>query len=782
MGWLFLLVLGVVGVQAQTCQDFNPRACLNQFFEDKPCEFDFPQQLCLNSTEVNDVCQAYDAESVCNDGGCLFDPYLKTCLASLAQINSVYDCGYWSGYATQSANEACLFHGCLYDSVIHQCVVANATLTPRPNAPPVNAQVRFINPTFQTENQQFNVQAVTPFVYTQQTPTRPEFPIFAVLFAASDPRFYASQPNAQCSTFQQSQFQPNSFTTTANPSVVQQYFTDFVNTNFTLDFDDSPLGTLLNNVFGKPLINKNSIVKSVQYASGNLIFNLTVSMLNATSFCNQQGASAVDDANGRVYTLPLSYIEHSTNDLYVQVVQTYKITVPLTGVVTVGAQTTYGTGAYPQLIRYTRGAGVGCGDDEGRINIQFQVDTYNVYDPSIRVGVFVPSDVSFRSPSTVGLVNCYGDQLDPNSALFGPVTCDYSSFVCSQQFTIRSKCRALNSAGNSFNECKFAFDQDRIADMNGDFPYPTNLNALHTVFFHRRACPLSQAQVETCPFVTANAESASAVILGSSFLDASTTVDGFFVQSGFLDTPTADLTNATALHTANETIVIQETSLITVAAVMQLASRSTYSLRTKIENAETRIVPLNEDNLPLSATTGYVGKALLTYNDFRSSLLYVSKTQFDQGCGIEDACLSLPACQNILGCDGFSLPASSLLRLMPAPRYSVTLTYLVVLPQTQAAPAARRLLQSTGFERHDTFVIEIQPTFANTTVTVNSTTCEAQNQTSSVVYCEALLRAVLPSQAVRPVASKTVGPLIGTAALFYFALFSVSFCVANRIK
>lgn len=505
-------------------------------------------------------------------------------------------------------------------------------------------------------------------------------------------------------------------------------------------------------------------------------------MLNATSFCSQQGASAVDDENGRTYTLPLSYIEHSTNNLYVQVVQTYKINVPLTGVVTIGAQTTYGTGAYPQLIRYTKGPVVGCGDDEGRINIQFQVDTYNVYDPSIRVGVFTPNDISFRSPSTVGPVNCYGDQLDPSSALFGSVTCDYSNFVCSQQFTIRSKCRALNTEGNSFNECRFAFAQDRIADMNGDFPYPTSLNALHTVFFQRRACPLSQGQVETCPFVTPSAESVSAVIQGSSFLDASTTVDGFFVQSGFLDTPVADLTNALVLQSSNETIIIQEASLITLAAVMQLASRSTYSLRTKIQNAETRIVPLNENNIPLSATTNYNGKALLTYNDFRSSLLYVTKTQFDQGCGIEDSCLSLPACQGVLGCDGFSLPASSLLRLMPAPRYSITMSYSVVLPQTQPAPASRRLLQSNGFDRRDTFVIEVQPTFVNTTITTNNTTCEAQNQTNSVVYCQALLRAVLPMQEVRPIASKTIGPLIGTAALLYFAVFSLSFCVANKIK
>ncbi len=784
--WLVAL-LGLVCVEAQNCEDLNNKSCLNNFFEDKPCEFDFPLQQCLNATQ--DVCQAHADESTCNSGGCLFDPYLNNCLASLSQINSVYDCGYWSGYAAESTNPACIFHGCLYDSVIRQCVVANATLTPKPNAPPINAQVRFVNPSFDVENQQFSVQGITPFVYTEQTPTHPEFPIFLILFAASDPGFYASQANAQCSTFQQTQLRPFSFTTTANPAAVQTYFTQTVNANHTLDFDGSPFGALLNNVFGRPLISKNAIVKSVSYANGNLVYNLSISALNATNFCNQQGAQAVDDDNGRVYTLPISYIQHTVNDLHVQVVQTYKITVPLRGTVVIGAQTTYGTAAYPRLITFTRGQPVGCGADEGRLNIQFQIDTYNVYDPSVRVGVFSPSDVLFRAPtSPAGPVNCYGDQLETTS--FTPVSCDYSTFVCSQQLTVTSRCRALRTDGNAFNECQYSFAQDRIADMNGDFPYPTTLNALHTLFFYRRVCPLSQVQVETCPFVTSSPETVSARILGSSYLETTSTVNGFFVQSGFVDSPTADLSDPAAVMASNGTVHIKDTSLVTLVAVMQLASRSTYSLRAKIQNAETRIVPLNDDNLPLNQVSGYSGKALLTYNDFKSSLLYVSKTQFDQGCGIEDSCLSLPACQNILGCDGFSLPASSLLRLMPAPRYAITFAYKVVLPLTQPTPAARRLLQTGDFDLRDTytFVIELTPTFSNTTVT-NSTlvngTCTAQNETVSdpVLYCQALLRAAIwPSQPIRPVALRTIGPIFGASVLAYSAFSALSFFVANKLK
>lgn len=61
----------------------------------------------------------------------------------------------------------------------------------------------------------------------------------------------------------------------------------------------------------------------------------------------------------------------------------------------------------------------------------------------------------------------------------------------------------------------------------------------------------------------------------------------------------------------------------------------------------------------------------------KPNLLYVTKNDFDDGCGLTNppTCAKLPACLSILGCDGFSIPTALLRRLFNANGYRFKLSY-----------------------------------------------------------------------------------------------------------
>jgi len=779
---LIYLIVFIVSVNSQiadevTCNSYNAQNCLNNYFNATFCEYDFPHSIC--SSTVNDICQNNRLESDCNDAFCFWDLYLQTCLASLPQVNSIYPCDYWTGYAnTINTNQACAYHGCYWNNQLRLCqntidnsINKNETSQVNGNGyiATVNTQVQFINATVDTEDQLLSVFAVIPFKYTNEVPIQPEHPIFQILFPVNDISSWNQQSNLECSSFDPTAPNPQPFTTTVNVTETQQALIDSIKINKNFDFDlSTPIGQTLSKSLGHPIIQHNSITNSVSYDGSNFIFELKILLLNATSSCSIRGAQFTDDANGRIYTIPISYIQHSTNNLFSQVVQTYRISIPLTGVAIIGGSSTYGMTAYPTNVQYPKGPSTNCANGEGRIQLTFDLETYNVFDPTIRIGVFLASDILFRSPiSDPGPVNCYGDQLA--NIGFSTVNCDLYNAVCKQTITIQSRCRPLQPSGDTFNLCQYSYPNDRIADMGTDIAYPSALDALHTFFVYRRLCPLYETNMSLCRIVSKDLnnypDKIAAKIIGSSSSETSTSGNGFFVESGFLKSASANLADPNSLiipnspsnTTSGGLLSFELTDDITVTALMQLSGRQLYTLRIKTSTASTYITALTTDGTPLinaynAVNQTFNGKTVLNYDDFRSSLKYITKSDFDQGCGVTGLCQSLPACNGILGCDGFTLPVLALYTLMPAPRYSITLNYQIHLPTQQTTPIARRLLQSnndTTIERRDVYSFTINLHIITPPIVLgnNTNNCSAIqfdfsqfNQTSLQFICESWLQ------------------------------------------
>lgn len=745
--WIFAFsaVLWLTSAVAESgCEDKTPPACINNFFNQTGCSYSFANATCMDLTQSTDLCQTIADQLQCDNTGCFWDSFLSTCLASLSQVNSVIPCSYWTGYTLNNGltNPACPYHGCKYDPVVKRCINFNETLAASPPPSTYSTLVRFINASVDTENQLFHVTAAVPFAYTEATPTRPKFPLFQVLFPVNNIQFYSTQEVPLCSTYSPLSPHPVPFTTVEDPQRVNQMLVDWTREHHNFEFNSSY--ALLSQILGYTRIGGNqTFVKSVSFDGSRLLYAMTFELLHVTVDCSQRGAQYSNNVNGRVYTLPISYVELSPNSFYTQVVQTYSITIPTTGTVVLGTSTNYGTGAFPVGVVFERGQSAGCTDNEGRIRVSYQVETYNVYDPLIRVGVMTREDVSFRSPaSPAGPVNCYGDQLAPDEAAFTTVICDYSSYVCRQTLTLRSKCRSLTSDGEAFNQCSYAKAADRIGDMGSDIPYNVALDGLHQFFVYRRVCPLTEGDLGSCPTFSSNPngypDPISAVILGSSYLDETQNGNSFLVSAGFLPSATADLSQSVSgTLSANATLRVREDELITVFVSMQAGTRDRYDLRIHLDDANTRIVPLSASGVPLGQTAGYTGRLRLSYSDFRPYLQYASKNDFDAGCGVTGQCRILPACSSVLGCDGFSLPAAQLRAVMPADRYLIGFSFRASLPEATATPAGRRLLQtssgSSGFDGQAGFQFEIlfNATSTNQTNSSSSSSSTGMNMQPS---------------------------------------------------
>ena len=172
--------------------------------------------------------------------------------------------------------------------------------------------------------------------------------------------------------------------------------------------------------------------------------------------------------------------------------------IPTTGAASISVTTSYRASAYPLETVFPSSA---CPVNQAKMQIKWQYDLFDVYDAARRIGPRYLTDFALRSPlSPSGPVNCYGDDLSN----FQDLGCDFSRFKCSYQLTTTSRCRNLTSDGESFNLCSNAQAADRIADMSGNFAYPTRLNALHTFFVNSYSCPVNRANDLQCVLITQN--------------------------------------------------------------------------------------------------------------------------------------------------------------------------------------------------------------------------------------------------------------------------------------
>lgn len=746
------------------CLDKTAQQCLNRNTNLTECDWNFQSQACQADDPPADTCQGYSTQNDCDTNGCFWDPFIVNCLSSLSQVNSVFQCGFWTAYKTsQQQNDGCVYHGCKWDINAQSCIAANATLAPASTSI-VTAHIQFLNESFNTETQTFTVRAVVPFEYTTSVPTDPHFPIFQVLFSVEDPSSYSSSSLPSCSSFVDGTADPVPFSTTVDPAAANTFLSQWVVSHQNLDFDSSELGLVLRQSLGRVAIGPDQIVKSVTYDGTHLHFNITVDLYNITAACGTRGVVATQLSQGLQYTIPISLVQHSKNDAYAQVTQTYFVTVPTSGSAAIGSSTSYGTEAFPLMVVIKRGEDAGCEADEARMLITWRIETYNVYSDTAYVGWGKDDELVFRSPSSpAGPVNCYGYEID-FTGTSGPA-CDRSSFMCYRQVRLQTRCRQIAADGDTFNKCSHAKSADRIADMGGDLPYPTALDSKHTIFFYRRICMyLGDDWDFGCTlyneYSNGHPHEASAYIVQSVYRDQEDTASQFLVSSGFLPQQNRPLEEAIdPAITGN--LQLAASDAITIFTALSPQSRNRYDLNVNTDSSVTYITALDVRGLPIS------GLPELSYSNIRARVLYTVKSDFNNGCGAAGTCNLLPACEGIIGCDGFSLPAAQLRSIIPADQYRITVGYTVGVP---IAPAGRRLLQTStqsAFSGRATFRITIT---SNNTVIIsgpngNGTLVEvdfagAFNQADLGKTRDALLAGVLCSVATAVVVYAFLSQLV----------------------
>jgi hypothetical protein len=337
------------------------------------------------------------------------------------------------------------------------------------------------------------------------------------------------------------------------------------------------------------------------------------------------------------------------------------------------------------------------------------LELHDVFDAGATVGPRDINDLSLRSPlSPDGPVNCYGDNITD----FRDLGCNDVTYTCTYQIVTQTQCRTLTPDGEAFNLCSYAPTGSRILDMEGDLPYPVELDGLHTVFANVYECDASnQCQLANqSPF--GYPDQIQTTIISSNYLAQSIETNPFRVAGGFLPTPFSTLSSFNQL---TDTVSPQgspkrfdgnifSNQPVTISVVLPPEIRTTYDLRLQLSSGNITIYPLNQVGARLGTsgtfngtaydTTGYTGRASLDFSDIALATLFTPKNAYDDGCGAQLTCQKLSACNNIIGCDGFSVPVSQLRALMDANGYEFALTYKIGLTNPDGSPPNARSLLS----------------------------------------------------------------------------------------
>lgn len=291
-----------------------------------------------------------------------------------------------------------------------------------------------------------------------------------------------------------------------------------------------------------------------------------------------------------------------------------------------------------------------------------------------------------------GVANCYGDKVTG----FTAVGCDRVTFTCTYEYVTQSRCRVkLPNNSEIFNQCQYAKDADRIADMGSDIAYPKTLDSLHRHFINVYTC--DAVDTNNCTLSNQSPlgypDPVTFRLTNSDFLSQAIEANPFQVTSGLLPFPTAIISQFNYLSDKSvRGAQVFDGNLfsnqpVTILTLLPEATRDTNDLRITNTPVNVTITPLNAQAQPL------INGRILTYSDIRSRVLYTTKNDYDDGCGAQIACKTLPACNGIYGCDGFSIPTSQLLALSPANGYAIVVNYRIGFARPDgSAPNARRLL------------------------------------------------------------------------------------------
>ncbi len=687
-GWLPL------ALAQDVCISLSATSCLEQ--PANACHYDFAVGQCYSGA-ARDTCQLQNTTQACTTAGCFYDPYLVKCLTSLSQVRWAFSCPYWGAsnwwtadaYGQGIVSPACQYHGCAFDKTAKTCAeITQAGPAPTTQSQTVYSQtVQFLNPVVRPNSLVFTVDVRATVV---QNPNTPEWPIIEILSPRAGLAAWSTVVNSTCSSFS------SAAAAGPVPFVGTAYSTGSLVANFSqFQFLDNGM----HRFFGYMLVGGGSLVESVVTDGTWITYTVAINLTKLIAECSTRGATAAESLNGRVYTVPLSYVERGIGGAFLQTTKIFDVLVQTTGQIAIGTAAPYHQRAFPLEVVYMPSD---CGSStRARQRIAWQITVQDQFNPNQIAGPRTIADLSIAGGS-----NCFGDEL----VAFERIGCSSAQASCSFQFVTQSKCRTKGSDGQTFNLCSHADDADRIAELGSDIPYNTALNGIHSVLVNTYICPLTSNTTgctlsNTNPSNTPDAITASVIFSDAPEITANT--NPFQVSSGFLPTPSSSASEYNALsnsfsNTTNVTRfdgTVYGGQPINLLVLLPASTQNDLDLRleTDYTNLTVRALDTLGDLLP--------GVQALNWPDVAASVIYTTKNVYDDGCGLTGLCSRMPACSSILGCDGFSLPSVILQQLRPANGYQFELSYRVGLPNPDGSVAsARRKLLALTTTSVDTYI------------------------------------------------------------------------------
>lgn len=579
-------------------------------------------------------------------------------------------------YGKGIQSPACQYHGCSFDRTAKTCGTINTsgTITTEYLETTYSQTVEFINPSVQTNSLTFSVQVKVAVV---QNANAPQWPILQILSPRAGLQTWSNQTNATCSSYD------SQGAAGPVPFIGQPYSSAYLTANFS-NFQFTEPG--LHQFFGYAHVGSQFLVRSAVTDGSFITYTLTMDLSKIILECAARGASVSEAQNGRVYSIPISYIERGIGNTFLQTTRVFELFIQTTGQVSIASAAPYHQRAFPVELVYLPCSGT----NRARQRITWQLFVEDQFSATQLAGPRSISDVIIPPNS-----NCYGDSVTAFEAL----GCSTLTSTCSYQFVTESRCRTRSSDAQTFSVCSNADAADRISDLGSDIPYNVALDGVHLVHVNTYTCPINNTV--SCTLTNSNpdnnADVLTARIASSDPQDFSANVNPFQITFGVLPTPDSIATDYIPLGgtVSNTTVRLFDGNVfnnepLNVLMLAPVQTQNDVDLRLDIFPGNITIYALDvlAQRLP--------GVAPLDWRDIAASTIYTTKNAFDDGCGAEGTCLKMPACSSILGCDGFSVPSAVLQERMPANGYEFELAYRIGLPNPDGSPPnARRLLALT---------------------------------------------------------------------------------------
>jgi hypothetical protein len=668
-----------IPVDAQSCSSYSAIDCLRQ---KNSCNINYlsTPPLC-QSGKSNDGCSDLTSSASCSAAFCFWDPFINNCFVTQYQVSQLYNCSTWTS-SSSSGSLSCSFHGCSINPVNNLCVpyfTPNRTDQSNIVLSYTNS-VQWANPVVLPNSLLFQVQAIVPL---QINLLKPDWAVIGTGAGQTGLASIYSMPSF-CTT-QRTRMRtapPEPVTYTKSYTTLVSYLLNWIQTNRHLTFDTSiEEGRVLNQVFGNITIGPNSLVTNVSLSadSNNIIFTIQKDLnwliSNCSSFGNVFGRN--NDKTVSYYTLLFSYVSRSSSDAWTSSSAYYQVSIQLNGAVVITTSLDYQTTVAMREAVPLQGI---CPNGQLALASSFDLMWYHVFDSSRAVGPRSLQDVIISNNS------CFRNTIT-NFQFMGCV-----SSTCTTRVSFLSACMNVPANGWAFLNCSNAPDARRIADMNGDKPYPLSWNAVHPFKIDSYSCPISRVNDTGCIQLHAPPDvldSVTAIIQVRAYPVTFITPPPLLINFALLPTDKSQIVQSSSDSSNNNALVGSFNSsnrivssppasvglLDQIHILVQLDDailRSTYTLSL----AKDQILVLATDSLGNVLT----GNAAINAS-FRQLQAYLVNSPRQFRLASCPSCPSLPACLQASGCDGLSIWSGALSTLLPnAAGFQFYIPYLLTLP------------------------------------------------------------------------------------------------------